>query len=617
MPDLTLDEGRAAQPAAPPAVRRGPSLLLRGTSLLVPAALLAVLLALPQMAGPFVLHIFILTFCTASLAVSYRPLLVAGQVSIVHGALYAIGAYVLGILAVDHGVAFIPAALAAGLIAVFASILIGIPSLRTAGAYFFLVTFAFSVVVISLIENFPSLTGGFSGISGIPYPPGISDEAGFFYLVLAAAVVVLLIFVVLDRSRWGLELRGLGCSPDLAQSVGVWRLATLLAAFAVGAFFAGMLGALYASYIGFIAPQSFELWLSISILTAAIVGGARYAWGPVVGAALITLVPETMQWQGAVAAIFGGVLVIATLMLFRRGIATEAIDWTGARLGGWTRTLAERSADSRPGGAEVPAPADPVAETGTGGVLLKVERLDKSFGGVHAVNGVSFEVRSREVLGLIGPNGSGKTTTFNLISGFIAADSGRIELGGDSIVGTPPHRIVRHGLARSFQASVNFEDLTVLENVALAAAARGRNPLTRLLLPLARNRAALRVAWEVLELVGLADEADRPAGDLPYGDKKILGLAVALATRPRLLCLDEPATGMSDVEIATLIEVLRTIRARHEIALVIIEHRLAVIRELCDRAVALRSGAVLMEGTPEEVLSHPEVVEAYLGGGAG
>ncbi|HEY2715248.1 MAG TPA: branched-chain amino acid ABC transporter ATP-binding protein/permease [Solirubrobacterales bacterium] len=616
MPDVAIGEGREATAAPARAPRPGPSPALRATSVVLPLALLGTLLALPQLAGPFVLHIFILTFFTAALGVSYRPLLVAGQVSIVHGTLYAIGAYVLGILAVKHGVAFVPAVIAAGLIAVVASILIGLPSLRTAGAYFFLVTFAFSVVVLSLIENFPSLTGGFSGISGIPYPPGISNETDFFYLVLAAAAVVLGVFVVLDRSRWGLELRGLGGSPELAESVGVWRLATLLAAFAVGAFFAGMLGAFYASYIGFIAPQSFELWLSVSILTAAIVGGARYAWGPAVGAALITLVPETMQWQGAVSAIFGGVLVIATLMLFRRGIATEATDWIGARFGGWTRTLGERAAASRPAAPAVPHPEEPL-DAGPGEVLLAVEGLDKSFGGVHAVDGVSFEVRSREVLGLIGPNGSGKTTTFNLISGFARADAGRVELAGASIARALPHRIVRHGLARSFQASATFEELTVLENVALAAAARGRNPVTRLLLPLARNRAALRTAWEVLELVGLADRADLEAGGLPYGEKKILGLAIALATRPRLLCLDEPATGMSDAEIAELIKVLRTIRARHEIALVIIEHRLAVIRELCDRVVALRSGALLMEGTPEEVLSHPEVIEAYLGGGDG
>ncbi|MBS1886456.1 MAG: branched-chain amino acid ABC transporter ATP-binding protein/permease [Actinobacteria bacterium] len=581
-------------------------------SVAIPLALVAVLALLPGMVGAYETHLLILTLLAIGLAVSYRPLLLAHQVSLAHGALYAIGAYGFAILGVDHGVSFWLAIAAGGVFAVAASIVIGIPSLRTSDAYFLLITFAFSVVVISLIQNTESLTGGFAGIAGIPYPPGVKTEDDFFYLSLVVVAVTVAVFILLDRSRWGLELRGIGSSSDLAESIGIGRTGALLLAFAIGALFAGILGGIYASFIGFIAPQSFSLWLSVSILTSVIVGGVRYVWGGVIGAAFITLVPLLFNFGGSWEAIFGAVSVIVVLFAMRHGIVTELVAYCRRRFGSApTASVPVGGALGNLDGGPIPTRL-PIGANH----VLEVRGIAKSFGGVHAVRGVSFQLCAGETLGLIGPNGSGKTTTFDLISGFRRPDGGEVKVNGAALAHSP-HRVVRGGLARTFQATSVFTGMTVFENVLLAAGAHTRrNPLRRLLLPVRRSRRERRIAEGILDELGLAASAGALAEDLPYGHKKVLGIAIALATDPDVICLDEPATGMTEAEIAHLIAVLEHLRSTRQIAIIVIEHRLAVIRTLCDRVVALRAGEVISEGDAETVLDSPEVAEAFLGGSA-
>lgn len=579
-------------------------------SIALPIALLIVLVIAPGMVGSYETHLLVLTLLAVGLAVSYRPLLLAHQVSLAHGALYAIGAYGFAILGVDHGVSFWLALAIGGVFAVAASVVIGIPSLRTSDAYFFLITFAFSVVVISLIQNSQSLTGGFGGIAGIPYPPGIKTEEEFFFVALGVVAVTVAVFIVLDRSRWGLELRGIGSSSDLAESVGVGRTGALLLAFAIGALFAGILGGIYASFIGFIAPQSFSLWLSVSILTSVIVGGVRYVWGGVLGAAFITLVPLLFNLGGSWEAIFGAVSVIVVLFVMRRGIVTEAVTFYQRRFGRVAETQSSGGHLLEPVGDGAVSTRSPIGEEN----VLEVRGIAKSFGGVHAVRGVTFNLRAGETMGLIGPNGSGKTTTFDLISGFRRADAGEVLVKGRPLASSP-HRVVRSGLARTFQATSVFSDLTVYENVLLAAGAHSRaNPIRRLLMPVRRSRRDRGITMGILDELGLSASAGVRAEDLPYGHKKVLGIAIGLATDPEVLCLDEPATGMTEAEIAHLIGVLEHVRSRRQVAIIVIEHRLAVIRTLCDRVVALRAGEVIAEGEAEEVLESSIVAEAFLGG---
>jgi branched-chain amino acid transport system ATP-binding protein len=250
-------------------------------------------------------------------------------------------------------------------------------------------------------------------------------------------------------------------------------------------------------------------------------------------------------------------------------------------------------------------------------ILLRTAGLTKSFRGLVALRDQAITLRPREIVGVIGPNGSGKSTFFNLITGFSQPNAGQIEFKGRSIVGMRTSRIVDLGIARTFQGSRLFGTLTVAENVL--AAAQLREPIGPIVSvvrgPIYRRRveAARAVADELLALMGLAGQAGRLAADLPYGDQRRLEIARALATRPELLLLDEPAAGLDSNETKELAGLIRTIRDRFGVAVVVVEHDMDLIMGLCERIQVLATGEVICVGTPEEVRSHPRVREAYLG----
>ena len=248
--------------------------------------------------------------------------------------------------------------------------------------------------------------------------------------------------------------------------------------------------------------------------------------------------------------------------------------------------------------------------------LLEVDGLSRRFGGVHAVDGVSFSVGPAEVLGLIGPNGAGKTTVVNLLSGFLRPDAGVVRLSGEEVTGQPPHRLAVRGLARTYQHIRLFPALTALENVLVGEHARRRAPLLRRLLMLpeaAREDAAARErAGALLDELGLRQSAGVPAGALPYGDRRRLEIARALASRPRLLLLDEPAAGMGRAEVDRLIALIRGLPARGH-AVLLIEHNMRAVMTACDRIAVLNFGRLIAAGTPAAIRANPLVIEAYLG----
>jgi branched-chain amino acid transport system ATP-binding protein len=243
--------------------------------------------------------------------------------------------------------------------------------------------------------------------------------------------------------------------------------------------------------------------------------------------------------------------------------------------------------------------------------LLDVRDLAKAFGGLRAIDGLSMHVAEGEILGIIGPNGAGKTVLINLVTGFYRPTAGSISFLGNRIDTLALHRIGRLGIARTFQNIRLFRRMTALENVLVAIQRHGAHPL-RAALRLRPRAQGLDEAMELLTLMGLAARANQNAGTLAYGDARRLEIARALATRPRLLLLDEPAAGMNERETQELIDDIRKVRHRLA-AIALIEHDMSLIRALSERVVAVNYGRVIAEGTPAAVLSHPQVIEAYLG----
>jgi len=236
------------------------------------------------------------------------------------------------------------------------------------------------------------------------------------------------------------------------------------------------------------------------------------------------------------------------------------------------------------------------------GDILRATDVTRSFAGLHALRGVSIELHRHEVVGLIGPNGAGKTTLVNVLTGFDSPDAGTVELSGEDVTSWTPHRRGRAGIARTFQHSRSFAGLSVRENVEVAALGAGAGPRT------ARDRAD-----RLMELLGIAQRAGQPAGSLAHGDERKLGVARALAIEPRFLLLDEPAAGLPEGEVPEFAAVVRSVRDEEEVGVLLIDHNMALVMDVCDRIQVLDQGRTLAEGTPAEVRGNLDVAAAYLG----
>jgi ABC-type branched-subunit amino acid transport system ATPase component/ABC-type branched-subunit amino acid transport system permease subunit len=537
---------------------------------------------------------------------------VGGLTSFGQAAFCGFGAYTTAVLTTAYGVSpwlTLPLSL---FVSGIAAILLGLVTVRLSGHYLPLGTIAWGLGLFYLFSKLEFL-GRNDGISAIP-PLSIGsfkmiDPGTIYFAIWIAVLISALLTMNLLDSRTGRAIRALRRGHIAAEAFGVHTPRAKLLVFIYAAVLAGLSGWLYAHFQRAATPTPFGAQAGIEYLFIAVVGGAGYVWGGVLGAAIVVILKEILQsylpyvfgGQGQLETIVFGILLVVLLQLAPTGVWP----WLVARL----RVTPNRK---RPD-TSLALPARSKAAA-TPAVLLRIERARKQFGGVIAVNDVSFDVKAREIVALIGPNGAGKSTTFNLITGVLTKSGGTISVHGNSIDNAPPQQVAKLGIARTFQHVKLVPDMTVLENVAIGAHLRGHAGAISSMFRLDRSDEArlLAEAARQIERVGLADQIDQLAGALSLGQQRIVEIARALCVDPMLLLLDEPAAGLRHLEKQRLASLLRTLRDGG-MSVLLVEHDMGFVMDLADRIVVLDFGTKIAEGTPQAIKTNPEVIRAYLG----
>jgi len=551
----------------------------------------------------------------------------AGQLSLAQAAFWGVGAYTSALLVTKLGVPVWPGMIAAFLVAGLFGLLLGIPTLKLTGHYLAMTTIGFGVILQLILINAIWLTNGSDGITKIPSPRlgsiELKDPSSFFYLAAITLILLTWAAIRLKGSRVGRAFLAIQGNEMAAGTVGIDSTYYKVVAFALSAAYAGFAGALFAhSGSHYVSPDTFSFDQSVLLLVMAVLGGNGSAVGAVVGAVLLTLLPEVLRFLKDSYMMFYAAGIILIMIFMPGGIAgLIQLLPVSQRLRVWwnqgsatTQQVAAALAAGKPARGSLPAAA--VNGPGANGTLLTVKGLAKYFGGLKAVDGVGIEVRRGEIQALIGPNGSGKTTILNMLSGLYVPTGGAILLEGTTITGRKPHVIAAHGVSRTFQNIRLFGELTVLDNVLIGQHGRSKAGLISSVLQPSSQRAeeaAMRgKALEMLEFVGLRGREFARANSLPYGQQRLLELARALASDPKLLLLDEPAAGLNAAETETLVELLLQIRDQG-ITILLVEHDMSLVMNVSDHITVLNFGKKIAEGSAEAIEKNQEVIDAYLG----
>ncbi|SED37545.1 ABC transporter permease subunit [Bradyrhizobium erythrophlei] len=540
---------------------------------------------------------------------------VGGLTSFGQAAFCGFGAYTTAVLTTAYGVSpwlTLPASL---VVSGIAAVLLGIVTVRLSGHYLPLGTIAWGIGLFYLFSKLEFL-GRNDGISGIP-PLSIgsfkmlSPDTIYYAIWVAVLLSALLTMNLLD-SRTGRAIRALRRGHIAAEAFGVQTPRAKLLVFIYAAVLAGLSGWLYAHFQRAANPTPFGAQAGIEYLFIAVVGGAGYVWGGVLGAGIVVILKEVLQsylpyifgGQSQLETIVFGIMLVLLLQLAPQGV------WP------WLMShLPFKPARKTPDTSVKLEHRERAA--GTSPVLLHIDKARKQFGGVLAVNDVSFDVNAREIVALIGPNGAGKSTTFNLITGVLGATSGKISVLGNEVANAPPQEVVKLGVARTFQHVKLVPDMTVLENVAIGAHLRGNSGAISSMLRLDRadETKLLAEAARQIARVGLSDQIDQLAGSLSLGQQRIVEIARALCVDPMLLLLDEPAAGLRHMEKQRLAALLRQLRDGG-MSVLLVEHDMGFVMDLADRIVVLDFGTKIAEGTPAAIKRNPDVIKAYLGAAA-
>jgi branched-chain amino acid transport system permease protein len=548
--------------------------------------------------SPYVLNIF-MQAVTYSIAVLGMTVVLGytGQINLAQATFFGLGAYAVGLGTVVLGLNFwLTLVLGIG-VATVAGFVLGLTTLRLGGHYLAMITISFQQIFDLVLVNWADVTRGPDGISGIERPSlfgyVLSDDRA--YLLLCTVVLYAAIYFVwwLPHTRTGRAMRAVRENEMAAEVTGVDTLRVKVIAFTLSATLAGIGGAFYAAGFAYISPDNFNFARSIEFLTMVLLGGAQSPFGGALGTSLLILLPEWLRFLKEIYLAAYGLAVILIMVFLPTGIWGLISSWMDK----YRKPAPVDVSDIAVLDLETPI-TDPAP-------ILKLENVQKYFGGVRAVDGISLEVVRGTVHALIGPNGSGKTTMLNVLNGIYKATGGRIVFDGVDITHKTPHERAGLGIGRTFQNIRLFPAMSALENV-MVGAQRENNPIES-------GRAALRErALSALKFVGMADRAELIVKNLPYGHQRLVEIARALAGHPKFLLLDEPAAGLNQSEKRELGDLLKRLRG-HGLTVFLIEHDIGLIEQVSDTITVLNFGKKIAHGDPAYVLQHPDVMAAYLG----
>jgi branched-chain amino acid transport system permease protein len=523
----------------------------------------------------------------------------------------------------------------------FFGVLFGFPTLRLKGDYLAIVTLGFGEIVPIVVRNTPSITNGAMGLNGVMAPQIFGWSFGvnatpYYYVGLLLVAFLILTSQRLKFSRIGRAWMAIREDEIAAAAMGVNRVKLKLLAFATGAAFAGATGTLFVAKLQTATPDMFGFPVSVMILVMVVFGGIGSVWGVVLGALILQILQswfledlsgwlhalgrlvhvewlQRIELASSIELIFG--LILVTMMLYRREGLIPATRRVAAL------TIEEQNAPVTPGRFESLAglgSLDASVDMPEAGPLLAVDGLTVRFGGLVALRSIDLGVPPHTVLAVIGPNWSGKSPLINAVTALEPLNDGKVRFGSAEIAGEPPHVVLERGIARTFQNLRLFANLTVLENVLIGMHARLRTGAVQALLRLPgtqrEEHEARERAREILAVFGnrLLPRADHVVSSLSYANRRRVEIARALASRPRLLLLDEPTAGMNPAETLELADQIRSLN-RLGLTIVLIEHKLDVVVNLADKVVVLDHGEKIAEGTPGEIRQDDEVIRAYLG----
>lgn len=562
------------------------------------AAAIAVFAAATMSFDGYVLNILMqaTTFAVAVFGLTV-VLGLCGQINLAQAAFFGLGAYVVGLGTADYQVNFWICLIVGSLLALAAGALLGMSTLKLGGHYLAMVTISFQQIVTLVMINAIWLTRGPDGISKIGRPALFQSQQSFLAFCVAALAIIGYLVWQLPDTRLGRAMRAVRDNELAAGVAGIDIFRTKVAAFALSALLGGIGGGLFAGGFSYVSPDQFSFAESIVFLTMALLGGVGSPIGAVIGTGLLILIPEWLRFlkniPGLYLAIYG-LFVILIVRFMPDGI------W------GFVQDVINKwRAKALP---QVASPALQLAPAKTGGdMVLEVTGLSKHFGGLKAVDKVDISVRRGSVHALIGPNGSGKTTTLNMLSGLYKTTAGKIVLDGTDVTDMPAHQRTAAGLGRTFQNIRLFRSMTAMENVVIGAERPGNT-----LIGEGGQDALTQRALSALTFVGLGARANELVSSFSYGHQRLIEIARALAGNPTLLLLDEPAAGLNSSEKVELHDLLKRIAAQG-LTILIIDHDMTLVREAAQHITVLNFGKRIADGESLAVLQHPDVISAYLG----